>query len=122
MKITTQNIHKHSNCSFVGVKIQSFWEYTGDKFRFLHLSLLEKEKVFLKWKFGSESHEANVALEMTDRYMTNSVSWKDIIKMKEGAKAFWTAEKKFYEMGRRIMYEIGLLTHQPTQQEVDWEE
>ena len=92
------------------IKKQPFWNYAGNRSEFMRLNIKDREKVFLRWKHGSKDYEANLAVELTDKYLIERITQENISTMKEFDKWYWTMEKKWWERCKEIRQEIGLIS------------
>jgi len=102
----TKEIGNNSCCV---IKKKSFWDYAGSKQDLMRLSPQDREKVFLRWKHGSKDHEANLAVELTDRYLLSRITDENVEKMNEYDKWFWTTERKWDSHCMKIKEEIGII-------------
>ena len=91
------------------IKKRPFWDYVGRREDFLKLPKSDKEKIFLRWKHGGQNHDTNYEGEMTDKYLLERLTYKDIDAMAEDKKTYWKMEKDFYEKCQNIKREIGLI-------------
>jgi hypothetical protein len=93
-------------------KMLSFWDYIDKKSsrsEFNGLSLSAKEEIFLKWKFGFESPEANAALQSTENeivMMLDNLPLADWDKMSEFNREYFSMKKQFSNQSRAVWSEI----------------
>lgn len=106
---TNMEIKEIGNNSCIVIKKKSFWDYAGNRQELMRLSPQDREKVFLRWKHGSKDHEANLSVELTDRYLLSRITDENLEKMNEYDKWFWTSERKWDYKCTKIKEEIGLV-------------
>lgn len=103
------SIRTYNKFTFAIQKRIPFWDYVGrDKSEFLRLSRNEKEKVYLRWRYGLLNSEVNKDLEQTDNFMAGRMKEYGIDSLEEGEKEFWKIKLAFHEKCQDLKKEIGL--------------
>lgn len=72
-----------------------------DEATFMGLSAKSKREIFLRWKHGFTSNDANESVEATEREITKEFEGKDLSGVEEGMREFIILKLQFDEYCRR---------------------
>lgn len=108
--------------SFTVIDKPDFTEYItktyGGYEDFLRLKDKDKEKIFLRWKYGFTSDEANYAIEVTDRQLLALYKMQNINDIQEKGFRYAIQNKlSFEDRCIKIKKEIGLIKQDYTPKE-----
>jgi hypothetical protein len=90
-------------------KIRPFWEYVrkkGSTSDFNQLSVIEKERIFLRWKHGL-SDEANAAIESSDQQSIAIWRNSDLSSMGPGVRCYIEMKIAFDDRCKELWREIN---------------
>lgn len=104
---------KKNGVSFTLIPIIPFEDFiekrykTWDKFN--DLSLKDKEKIFLRWKWGFEDERANEELDLNERQILFLFKDNDLSQEKEAIKFHLECKRNFDSICYRTKLRIGLI-------------
>lgn len=103
-----------SGYRYTVIKPTPFKEYIIDRYgsfsTFNMLKFSDKEKIFLRWKYGFTNEDTNRNLEMTDRLLCSQYKDKNLDEVKNEGMRFHMKQKIWYEnYCYETKMEIGLL-------------
>jgi len=101
--------YKDPYFSFAIRQGKPFFDCVGDKDYFKSISIAEKEKIFLKWKYGTHEFKSNKDTEMTDMFLIDRIIKFGLENLTEGVREYWILEIKNLIKSFEIKIEIGLL-------------
>jgi hypothetical protein len=98
----------YDDFAFTICKTNSFWDFIGLKSEFMKLNRNEREKIYLKWRYGTNDFNSNKETEMTDITLYNKIRDFGLNNLKAGERAYWEIELARNEICMNIKEEIGL--------------
>lgn len=94
-------------------RLPSFWEWLNkskniSRSEFSSLSVKDREKMFLRWKWGSSNDDSNRECESTRRGILGQMTDADISRMDTYERHYWSSAKEFDRICRKYKSEIGI--------------
>jgi len=90
-------------------KTKPFWDYISDRYSsnddFKRLKPNEKEKILLRWKWGSDNDDSNKDCEITRKAIMKDIN---LDHLPEHSKQYYTLITNFEDVCDRIRHQCGL--------------